>query len=234
MATTTTKSKGSAAELADWPLMENKHRARRPHAVIKFPPADDPILTQSKMSPRSSRMVGMAPEYKTQRLRQFRLVGQPDHHGGDRERFGGGNHRADVTWISDIASVLQNGFDPVFVDLNPRTSEWTRSRSSKRFPKKNGAVFLTHILGYNALDDYCWRIGRSATSCSSRTSANRTVRRSRARARHVRVRLEFFVLLRPPHEHHRGGQWFARTTGFYEKLRMFRSQGMVRESNPTR
>jgi CDP-6-deoxy-D-xylo-4-hexulose-3-dehydrase len=26
-----------------------------------------------------------------------------------------------LTWVSDIVSVIQNGFDPVFVDINPHT-----------------------------------------------------------------------------------------------------------------
>ena len=48
MAITTTKSKAAAAELRDWPLMENNIAREDLDAVIKFLQQDDPILTQSK------------------------------------------------------------------------------------------------------------------------------------------------------------------------------------------
>ena len=48
MATTTAKSKTAAAELRDWPLMENNIAREDLDAVIQFLQQDDPILTQSK------------------------------------------------------------------------------------------------------------------------------------------------------------------------------------------
>ena len=39
-----------------------------------------------------------------------------------------------LTWVSDIASVVQCGFTPVFVDINPRTLGMDRGRTDFRSP----------------------------------------------------------------------------------------------------
>src|SRR6185369_11351423 len=57
-----------------------------------------------------------------------------------------------LTWVSDIASVMQNGFTPVFVDIDPRTLGMNTKEVLRKVTPNTRAVFLTHILGYNALD----------------------------------------------------------------------------------
>lgn len=57
-----------------------------------------------------------------------------------------------LTWVSDIASVLHNGFHPVFVDVNPRTLGMNSDQVLKKISSRTRAVFLTHILGFNALN----------------------------------------------------------------------------------
>ena len=37
-----------------------------------------------------------------------------------------------LTWISDIASVIQNGFKPVFADINPKLSAWMKNKFLKK------------------------------------------------------------------------------------------------------
>jgi CDP-6-deoxy-D-xylo-4-hexulose-3-dehydrase len=56
-----------------------------------------------------------------------------------------------LTWVSDIAAVLQNGFTPVFVDINRRTLGMDTAQVVDRLNSNTRAVFITHILGYNAL-----------------------------------------------------------------------------------
>ena len=56
-----------------------------------------------------------------------------------------------LTWISDVASVIQNGFKPVFVDINPKTLCMDESQIIKKINKKTKAVFLTHVQGFNGL-----------------------------------------------------------------------------------
>lgn len=58
-----------------------------------------------------------------------------------------------LTWISDIASVIQNNFKPVFVDINPRTLCMNDDEILKRITKKTKAVFVTHAQGFNGLSD---------------------------------------------------------------------------------
>jgi CDP-6-deoxy-D-xylo-4-hexulose-3-dehydrase len=155
MAITTTKSKAAAAELRDWPLMKNNVAREDLDAVIKFLQKDNPILTQSKnvaaFEEEWSQWVGVKHSVFVNSGSSANQITMA----AIRERFGGGEIIAPtLTWISDIASVLQNGFTPVFVDINPRTLGMDTKQVVKKLSKKTRAVFLTHILGYNALDDY--------------------------------------------------------------------------------
>lgn len=56
-----------------------------------------------------------------------------------------------LTWVSDIAAVLHCGFNPVFVDIDPRTLGMDPMQILNTITPRTRAVFLTHILGYNAL-----------------------------------------------------------------------------------
>lgn len=58
-----------------------------------------------------------------------------------------------LTWISDIASVIQNNFKPVFVDINPQTLCMNEDEVLKRITKKTKAVFITHAQGFNGLSE---------------------------------------------------------------------------------
>lgn len=57
-----------------------------------------------------------------------------------------------LTWVSDIVSVIENGFTPVFVDINPQTLALDFEQLKKKLNKKTKAVFLTHILGLNGVN----------------------------------------------------------------------------------
>jgi len=56
-----------------------------------------------------------------------------------------------LTWVSDISSVLQNNFTPVFVDINPKNLCMSEDQVMKKVNKKTVAVFLSHIQGFNGL-----------------------------------------------------------------------------------
>ena len=56
-----------------------------------------------------------------------------------------------LTWVSDISSVLQNGFKPIFVDINPKNLCMDEKQVIKKINKKTVAVFLSHIQGFNGL-----------------------------------------------------------------------------------
>jgi CDP-6-deoxy-D-xylo-4-hexulose-3-dehydrase len=232
MATTTTKSKVSAAELRDWPLMENNIAREDLDAVINFLQQDDPILTQSKnvaaFEEEWSQWLGVKHSVFVNSGSSANQITMA----AIRERFGGGEIIVPtLTWISDIASVLQNGFDPVFVDINPRTLGMDTKQVIKKISKKTRAVFLTHILGYNALDNYLLaelkkrNIPLIEDVCESHGA---TFKGQKLGSFGFASNFSFY------YAHHmstiEGGMVCTNDPDFYEMLRMFRSHGMVRES----
>lgn len=58
-----------------------------------------------------------------------------------------------LTWISDISSVLWNGFIPVFADIDPKNLGMAEEAILSRITDKTRAVFLTYVLGFNCLTD---------------------------------------------------------------------------------
>jgi len=56
-----------------------------------------------------------------------------------------------LTWVSDINSVIQNNFKPVFVDINPKNLCMSEEQIFKKVNKKTLAVFITHAQGFNGL-----------------------------------------------------------------------------------
>ena len=58
-----------------------------------------------------------------------------------------------LTWVSDIASVLQNNLNPVFVDINPKNLCMSEKDIIKKINKKTIAVFLSHMQGFNGLSN---------------------------------------------------------------------------------
>ena len=58
-----------------------------------------------------------------------------------------------LTWVSDIASVLQTGFTPVFVDIDPRSLAIDTELVLANITQRTRAVFLTHVQGYDGLTD---------------------------------------------------------------------------------
>ena len=52
-----------------------------------------------------------------------------------------------LTWVSDINSVIMNGFKPVFVDINLENLSMNIKNVLKKVNKKTLAVFITHAQG---------------------------------------------------------------------------------------
>jgi CDP-6-deoxy-D-xylo-4-hexulose-3-dehydrase len=58
-----------------------------------------------------------------------------------------------LTWVSDVSSVLWNGFTPVFADINLKTLGMSEERVLEKLTDKTRAVFITYVLGFNCLTD---------------------------------------------------------------------------------
>ena len=57
-----------------------------------------------------------------------------------------------LTWVSDINSIIMNGFKPVFVDINLENLSMNTEQVIKKINKKTLAVFITHAQGFNGLN----------------------------------------------------------------------------------
>ena len=63
-----------------------------------------------------------------------------------------------LTWVSDINSVIMNGFKPVFVDINFSNLSMNVDEILKKISKKTLAVFITHAQGFNGLNNKLLRV----------------------------------------------------------------------------
>ena len=58
-----------------------------------------------------------------------------------------------LSWVSDVNSVLFAGFNPVFVDINLNNLSFDLDKLEKSINENTRAIFVTHVLGLNALSD---------------------------------------------------------------------------------
>jgi CDP-6-deoxy-D-xylo-4-hexulose-3-dehydrase len=137
-----------------------------------------------------------------------------------------------LTWVSDIASVLNSGHTPIFVDINPNTLGMATDLILKSITPKTKAVFLTHVLGFNALTNELLNELKSRNIlliedvCESHG------------ATHLERKVGTFSWASNfsfYYAHHmttiEGGMVSTNDFKLYEMLRMMRSHGMVRESS---
>jgi CDP-6-deoxy-D-xylo-4-hexulose-3-dehydrase len=137
-----------------------------------------------------------------------------------------------LTWVSDIASVIQCGFQPVFVDINPRTLGMDDQEVIAHLRPQTRAVFITHILGYNALTQRLLEVLQARNIpliedvCESHGA---TFQGRKLGSFGLMSNFSFY------YAHHmstiEGGMISTNDADFYEALRMFRSHGMVREAS---
>jgi CDP-6-deoxy-D-xylo-4-hexulose-3-dehydrase len=135
-----------------WPLMRNNISREDLQAVIRFLSADDPILTQSKQvelfEQEWSAWLGVRHSVFVNSGSSANLITMA----ALRHRYGPGEVIVPtLTWVSDITAVLHAGLSPVFVDIDPRTLGMDNDAVIEKLSPRTRAVFLTHILGYNAL-----------------------------------------------------------------------------------
>lgn len=64
----------------------------------------------------------------------------------------GGHASPTLTWVSDIVTVIQAGLTPIFVDIDTCTLGMDPEAVLASCNENTRAVFITHVLGYNALN----------------------------------------------------------------------------------
>jgi len=137
-----------------WPLMRNNIPREDLDAVIRFLSSGEPILTQSRQvelfEQEWSHWLGVRHSVFVNSGASANLITMA----ALRHRFGPGEVIVPpLTWVSDVASVLHAGLTPVFVDIDPRTLGMDCEQVVAKLSPRTRAVFLTHVLGYDALDD---------------------------------------------------------------------------------
>ena len=58
-----------------------------------------------------------------------------------------------IGWVSDISSVVNTGFTPVFVDVDLDTMAISVDNIKKAINKNTKAIVLVHALGFNGIND---------------------------------------------------------------------------------
>jgi len=200
-------------------------------AIIELLRQDDPILTQSEnviaferewsnwVGVRHSVFVNSGSSANLVTLAALKAL-----------RGGGEVIVPTLTWVSDIAAVLHCGFEPVFVDIDPRTLGMDNRQVIEKLTPHARAVFLTHTLGFNALslpllDELKRRkIPLIEDVCESHGA---TFEGRKLGTFGLASNFSFY------YAHHlstvEGGMVCTDDEDFYETVRMFRGHGLVRE-----
>lgn len=215
----------------NWPLMNNNITRQDLDVLIEFLKQDDPILTQNKnvraWEAEWSKWLGVKHSVFVNSGASANLITMA----AIRHLYGPGEVIVPtLTWVSDIASVLQNGFKPVFVDIDNHHLGMDVDQVIAKMNKDTRAVFLTHVLGFNGLED------RLIEECNKRGILLIEDMCESHGATHKGRKLGSFGFASNfsyYFAHHmstiEGGMVCTNDEKFYETIRMFRSHGMIRE-----
>ena len=136
------------------PLMRNNISRDDLDILIEFLSQDDPVLTQSSnvrmFEKEWSEWLGVRHSVFVNSGGSANLITIA----ALKHLYGKGEIIVPaLTWSSDISSVLQNGFEPVFVDINPKNLCMDDQQVIDKLTDNTKAVFITHVQGFNGLTD---------------------------------------------------------------------------------
>lgn len=215
----------------NWPLMENNITQDDIDALIEFLNGN-PRLTQGEnvrlFEKEWSEWLGVKHSVFVNSGASANLITMA----ALKHIYGGGEIVVPpLTWVSDIASVLQNGFQPVFVDINARNLCMDDKQVIAKLTEKTKAVFITHVQGFNGLTDRLLEtleeknIPLIEDVCESHGA---TFKGKNLGSFGLISNFSFYFA------HHmstvEGGMVCTNNEPIYETIRMLRSHGMVRES----
>ena len=136
-----------------------------------------------------------------------------------------------LTWISDIVSVIQNGFKPIFTDINLSNLSMREEDIISKINKNTAAVFLTHAQGFNGLNNKILKILKKKKIilledvCESHGAK---MNNKKLGTFGFASNFSFY------YAHHlstiEGGMICTNNKKFYEMIKMYRSHGMLREA----
>jgi CDP-6-deoxy-D-xylo-4-hexulose-3-dehydrase len=215
-----------------YPLMRNNILREDLDAVIEHLKQDDPILTHGAnvraFEAEWSQWLGVKYSVFVNSGASANLLSiailkirHPD---------GGEIITPPLTWVSDVASVLQNGFKPVFADIDPFSLAMDSAEILKKITDKTRAVFITHVQGFDGLTDELLselqrrNIPLIEDVCESHGATHNGQRLGS---------LGWISNFSYYYAHHmstiEGGMICTNDLEVYQQVRMLRSHGMVRE-----
>lgn len=219
---------------AKYPLMRNNILREDLDAVIEHLKQDDPILTNGPqclafeqewsqwLGVKYSVFVNSGASANLLSMALLKI----------RHPEGGEVIVPPLTWISDVASVLQNGFTPVFADIDPRTLGMAPQQILAKVTERTRAVFLTHVQGFDALtDELLAELERRGIPLIEDVCESHGATHGGRRLGSLGWMSNFSFY----YAHHmstiEGGMVCTNDPEVYQQIRMLRSHGMVRESN---
>lgn len=219
-------------ENLNWPLMSNNITRHDLDDLIEYLQQDDPRLTQGEQvrlfEQEWSEWLGTKYSVFVNSGSSANLlsIAAIKHLYGEGEII-----VPTLTWVSDIASVLHCGFTPVFVDIDRQTLGMDIDEVISKLNDNTRAVFLTHILGYNALNQRLLdelelrNIPLIEDVCESHGA---TFNEQKLGTFGMMSNFSFY------YAHHmstiEGGMICMDDPKLYETIRMLRSHGMIREA----
>lgn len=219
-----------------YPLMRNNILREDLDAVIEHLKKDDPILTNGpyvrKFEEEWSKWLGVKYSVFVNSGSSANLLTMAILK--IRHPEGGEVIVPSLTWISDISSVIQNGFKPVFVDTDPYTLAMNSNEVISKISDKTRAVFLTHAQGFDGLtDDLLNELSKKNIPLIEDVCESHGATHNNMKAGSIGWISNFSFF----YAHHistiEGGMICTNDPEVYQQLRMLRSHGMVREATDT-
>lgn len=137
-----------------------------------------------------------------------------------------------LAWVSDVATVIQNGFTPVFVDIDAQTLAMDTRKILAGINERTRAVFLTHVQGFDGLTDELLEelAKRGIPLIEDVCESHGATHNGKKLGSFGQISNFSFY-----YAHHmstiEGGMICTDDYEIYQQARMLRSHGMVRESN---
>ena len=219
-----------------FPLMRNNILREDLDAVIEHLKQDDPVLTNGPhvraFEAEWSNWLGVKYSVFVNSGASANLLSMAIL--AMRYKDGGEIIVPPLTWVSDIASVLQAGFTPVFADIDPTSLAMDTDQILDRITARTRAVFITHVQGFNGLTDRLLEeLTRRGIPLIEDVCESHGATHNERKLGSIGEMSNFSFY----YAHHmstiEGGMVCTNDPEIYQNLRMLRSHGMVRESNDT-
>lgn len=216
-----------------FPLMRNNILREDLDAIIRHLQQDDPILTNgpncAAFEAEWSQWLGVKHSVFVNSGASANLLSMAVlriHHPN-----GGEVIVPPLAWVSDVATVLQNGFTPVFADIDPRTLAMAPGEILSKITDRTRAVFLTHVQGFDGLtDELIAELERRNIPLIEDVCESHGATHNGVKLGSIGWMSNFSFY----YAHHmstiEGGMVCTNDSKVYQQLRMLRSHGMVRES----